>query len=323
MNEFKTLPSAEFLFHILQGISEALLDSTGATMVKYKYDAWGNCQTTVIDSTATEIATLNPFRYRSYYYDTETKLYFLKTRYYDPEIGRFITIDDLSYLDPETVNGLNLYAYCANNPIMYLDLTGHSWESFWDSVGDWFKENWVKLAIGAAAIILGAVVTALTAGAGIGFMAAFGSALLASAKAVGVSMVISAGIGAVVGGITDGLDGALRGFANGLADGFMWGGIFAGSAQILGGASKLLASRNVSFSSKTNWLYGNRNSQSTTLLRVNKAGKQLFRIDADVSHLWHLHYGKTSVAMRLHRTGIVLIGYLGVLNIAKGFSRGF
>ena len=73
----------------------ALLDNTGAVVVKYKYDAWGNCQTTVVDSTAGTIGELNPFRYRSYYYDDETGFYFLKTRYYDPEIGRFITIDDL------------------------------------------------------------------------------------------------------------------------------------------------------------------------------------------------------------------------------------
>ena len=95
-------------------------------MVKYKYDAWGNCTTVVLDESASEIAELNPFRYRSYYYDTETGFYFLKTRYYDPELGRFATIDDISYLDPDSINGLNLYAYCLNNPIIYSDPTGHS-----------------------------------------------------------------------------------------------------------------------------------------------------------------------------------------------------
>ena len=74
----------------------------------------------------THIGVLNPFRYRSYYYDTETNLYFLKTRYYDPEIGRFMTIDDISYLDPASINGLNLYAYCNNDPINYADPTGQS-----------------------------------------------------------------------------------------------------------------------------------------------------------------------------------------------------
>lgn len=68
---------------------------------------------------------MNPFRYRGYYYDTETKLYYLQTRYYDPETGRFLNMDSIDYADPENLNGLNLYAYCNNNPVMYVDPTGH------------------------------------------------------------------------------------------------------------------------------------------------------------------------------------------------------
>ena len=206
---------------------------------------------------------------------------------------------------------------------MYVDPSGHSWESFWSGIGNWFADNWVKLAIGAAFIVGGAIVAFFTAGMGTAGLLAAGGALLASAKAVGISMAVSAGIGTVVGAITGGWEGALQGFSNGLADGFMWGGIFSGSAQILGGASKLLASRNVNFSDKFNWLFGNRNSQSTTLLRVNKGGKQLFRIDASVKELWHLHYGATAALMRIHRTKIVLFGYLGIANILKGLSGGF
>ena len=93
-------------------------------MVKYVYDAWGVCDTIVLDENAANIANLNPFRYRSYYLDTGLNLYYLKTRYYDPEICRFITIDDISYLAPDTINGLNLYAYCLNNPVTYFDETG-------------------------------------------------------------------------------------------------------------------------------------------------------------------------------------------------------
>ena len=54
----------------------------------------------------------------------ETELYYLKSRYYDPEVGRFITIDDISYLNSESINGLNLYAYCGNNPVMNVDPNG-------------------------------------------------------------------------------------------------------------------------------------------------------------------------------------------------------
>ena len=102
----------------------ALLDNDGNIVVKYTYDAWGVCDTIVLDDNATDIANLNPFRYRSYYLDTGLNLYYLKTRYYDPEICRFITIDDISYLAPDTINGLNLYAYCGNNPILNFDPTG-------------------------------------------------------------------------------------------------------------------------------------------------------------------------------------------------------
>ena len=101
----------------------ALLDNTGAVVVEYKYDAWDKCEIDA-STTNTELANLNPFRYRGYYFDTETGFYFLKTRYYDPEIGRFMTIDDISYLDPGSVNGLNLYAYCNDNPVMYTDPFG-------------------------------------------------------------------------------------------------------------------------------------------------------------------------------------------------------
>ena len=96
-------------------------------MVQYYYDAWGNH--TVSGSNLT-LANINPFRYRGYYYDTETGLYFLQTRYYDPEVGRFLNRDAVTYADPETIGGLNLYAYCLNNPVMYSDPTGHA--PWWD-----------------------------------------------------------------------------------------------------------------------------------------------------------------------------------------------
>ena len=135
-----------------QGDIISLLDNAGEVSVYYRYNAWGVC--TVLDSNGAQIddtshiGNLNPFRYRSYYYDTETKLYFLKTRYYDPEICRFITIDDISYLDPDTINGINLYAYCGNNPIVYFDPAG--------------------LFMISTAVLIGAIVGAIV-GAGVGF----------------------------------------------------------------------------------------------------------------------------------------------------------
>ena len=73
------------------------------------------------------VALKNPFRYRGYYYDNETKLYYLNSRYYDPELGRFINIDDISVLEATQIalNGLNLYAYCLNNPVNEVDKSGY------------------------------------------------------------------------------------------------------------------------------------------------------------------------------------------------------
>ena len=112
-----------------QGNIIAILDYSGDVVVEYKYDAWGNhavLDASGMDITAeTHIGNMNPFRYRGYYYDTETDLYFLQTRYYDPETGRFISRDSIEYADPETINGLNLYAYCGNDPVMCADPSGH------------------------------------------------------------------------------------------------------------------------------------------------------------------------------------------------------
>ncbi len=114
----------------------------GNVVVKYKYDAWGNHK--VLDAAGEEITSSshignkNPFRYRGYFYDTETGLYYLQTRYYDPAIGRFLNMDSINYANPEALNGLNLYAYCGNNPVMNVDPTG---KLFW-------------LALGLAAIVV-------------------------------------------------------------------------------------------------------------------------------------------------------------------------
>ncbi len=104
----------------------------------YKYDAWGNC--TVCDSYGVEntaedfIGNVNPFRYRGYYWDKHAEMYFLQTRWYDPTVCRFISPDSHEYLDPASFGGLNLYAYCLNNPIMYVDPSGHWIETVFDLI---------------------------------------------------------------------------------------------------------------------------------------------------------------------------------------------
>ena len=98
---------------------------------KYVYDAFGNVKVFDINnneitysSNPTHIGIINPFRYRGYYFDSETNLYYCNARYYVPEWRRWLSIDDVSYIDPNSIDGLNLYAYCLNNPVMHMDPEG-------------------------------------------------------------------------------------------------------------------------------------------------------------------------------------------------------
>ena len=165
----------------------ALLDTNGSVVVKYTYDAWGNNVVSDANGTiitdANHIGNLNPFRYRSYYYDTEIKLYYLKTRYYDPEIGRFMTIDGIEYLDPETINGLNLYAYCGNNPVSNVDPNGNAW---------W---HWVVGIVLVAATTIAMVTTAGLAATVIGVSSSVATAMMVGAGvATATAGVVNLGI---------------------------------------------------------------------------------------------------------------------------------
>lgn len=102
----------------LQGDVMALLNSTGTAVAQYSYDPYGN----VITATG-DLAALNPLTYRGYVYDRETTLYYLQSRYYDPELGRFINADALVSTG-QGVLGNNMFAYCLNNPVVLADSSG-------------------------------------------------------------------------------------------------------------------------------------------------------------------------------------------------------
>ena len=104
----------------------AIASADGTILANYYYDSWGKLIETTGNAT---IAELNPIRYRSYYYDSETEWYYLNTRYYSPELCRFISSDAFDYIDNSTFLGFNAYIYCANNPIMFVDYNGHSFGS--------------------------------------------------------------------------------------------------------------------------------------------------------------------------------------------------
>lgn len=149
---------------------EYVKDNTGSiiavvmdtnVVAKYEYDAYGNIISIYEDSND-DFAKLNPIRYKGYYYDIETRLYYLQSRYYDPEIGAFISPDSVEYLDYENIGGLNLYTYCNNNPVMYSDGDGHfAIISFLVGLG---ISSLIGATVGAGSYAVGQVVNYFTTG---------------------------------------------------------------------------------------------------------------------------------------------------------------
>jgi len=109
----------------LQGDIIAIYDEDGSKLCEYIYDAWGNC-TIKNDVSDARIGEVNSFRYRGYYYDSDIGLYYLKSRYYDPQIARFINADEISYLGANgDLSSYDLFAYCSDSPVKYKDPNGN------------------------------------------------------------------------------------------------------------------------------------------------------------------------------------------------------
>ena len=112
----------------MQGDVVQIYSIWGTLLVEYDYDAWGNCTVVYEHSSYGDLAEINPIRYRGYVYDFETGFYYLNSRYYDPQVKRFINADDASLLG---VNGdfasFNFYSYCGNNPVTRADDCGTFW----------------------------------------------------------------------------------------------------------------------------------------------------------------------------------------------------
>lgn len=181
--------------NVFGDVTEIYSDN-GTLVGKYSYTAFGEC---IVKVNEGGIAEKNPIRYRGYYYDEETSLYYLKSRYYDPEVGRFITIDDISYIDPETINGLNLYAYCLNNPVMYVDPMGHA--PWWS----WFISGLQ---------VLGGIALCFVPGA----------------QGIGVSLIVGGGLGLISNAVSPAIGQAIGG-ASSIANGW---GAFSTGMSILG-----------------------------------------------------------------------------------------
>lgn len=104
-----------------------ILDSHGTELVKYEYNSWGKLLN-LTDYSSNGLGRRNPFRFKGYYYDEELGMYYLNSRYYDPEVGRFISPDTTDILEvQDDLYDKNLYAYCDNNPVMRIDSSGAVW----------------------------------------------------------------------------------------------------------------------------------------------------------------------------------------------------
>ena len=163
-----------------QGDVTGLVDSSGTQVVAYTYDAWGNILTTT-GSMADSLGYTNPFRYRGYFYDTETGLYYLNSRYYAPGVGRFINADEYVSTN-QGILGDNGFAYCQNNPVRYGDSQG----------------TFINTVMGAVTNALPIVVGCLFSGTEIDWPEVMVSALTGAIAGAGVDFAIAtAGVGAI------------------------------------------------------------------------------------------------------------------------------
>lgn len=208
--------SEESFFYYIKnpfGLIVGIINESDQVLASYVYDAWGNH--TLLDpyNYQSDIGEINPIRYKGYYYDEETKLYYLKSRYYDSSVGQFISPDDYSYLKINNVSGYYLYAYCNNNPVMYVDEDGHSafavallfgalmgaafgfganlGQQLISSNGDWNSINW-GAAIGQG--ILGAAFGSATILGGAAGICAIGGSVAGYALSFEASLALSIGL---------------------------------------------------------------------------------------------------------------------------------
>ena len=200
-----------------QGDVLQLRDHTNAPVANYYYDTWGKLLG-ITDANGNAItafnsvAVLNPIRYRGYFYDTETGFYYLNSRYYDPEIGRFINADAMIKAPGLNALSTNMFTYCANNPILYSDSTGQ-WFLFDDLIA-----GAVGLVVGVTSQFVGDVVHSVSQG---------------KWEFSSWETYVGSGVGGAVGGITAIYAGPVAGAAVG-----------AGTSTLVGQTLENLTGRN-------------------------------------------------------------------------------
>ncbi len=300
----------------------AILDSSGTSVVKYKYDAYGNCE--YYDSVAADLAETNPIRYRSYYYDADTGLYYLQARYYNPEWRRFISPDSTDYLDSENPTGLNLYAYCGNDSINYADPSGHA-PKWWQSI---------LLGVGIIAVAaLAAAAIVYTGGGATAFFTVAGKVALDGLKIATVagatSGIVRSGRVAVEGGDIGDVGKSL---VLGFSDGFLVGSIYAAGSMIFGAASFRISGlfNNGYGWSSGSYLGGYRTPRTPGISLITHKGGinggRSFGLDLDIFNGLHFHtnkfgVGKRSKWIKAHHWYLAPIGIGFGVGLSDGWSE--
>ena len=148
----------------LQGDIVAVYSDTGKLLISYKYTAYGMFWMSQSNGGFNTHAANNPFTYRGYYFDSDLNLYYLGTRYYDYNTGRFVNADSMMSGASGSLEGYNLFVYCFNDPI-----------NFSDSEGEWPKfKNIVNKIVGVFDAFFKSIETEIGAGIGVGVSASIG-----------------------------------------------------------------------------------------------------------------------------------------------------
>ena len=176
-----------YLYNAQGDVVAIVKASTGQVVARYAYDAWGKC--TVTSASGYAVGTMNPFRYRGYYFDQESGLYYLNSRYYTPEFGRFISPDVFISTGQGPLCS-NLFVYCGNNPVCRKDEDGYDWKSF--------------AAFGTALVIIGVIAATIILTGGTGAAALAGIGVTASAADATVFSGIAVTVGALIQAATTG-----------------------------------------------------------------------------------------------------------------------
>ena len=220
----------------IQGDVVKLIKADGTVAASYTYDPWGKILTSTGD-----LANINPLRYRGYYYDTETGLYYLQSRYYDPEIGRFINADSYASTDATGLLSTNMFAYCENDPVNGSDPNG----------------EWIHIAIGSA---MGAVTSIITG--------------YASAKQAGKDYSLFM---AVTDGLSGAASGALAASGVGMVGQIIGNAAIEVTKGIVNGQSSANEIIENAISGGANGLIGGKGASYSNANSITKSGKQMLK----------------------------------------------